>query len=182
MYVGEILTSDCANGTGIREVVFVSGCTIHCKGCFQPQTWDFDYGKPYDREMEDFIVEELNKPQYKGITILGGEVFEPSNQVGVLGLVRRVLQDCPGRDIWVYTGYVYDRDLIPGGKRYLEPAEGERSVTDELLDAIDVLVDGPFVEELKSLKIRFRGSSNQRIIDLKASRKSGEIVLRKEMA
>ncbi len=170
MHIGEIITSDCANGLGIRLSVFVSGCTIHCKGCFQPQTWDFEYGQTYTDLIEDYIIQELNKPQYKGITLLGGEVFEPSNQAGVIGLIRRVRKECPGRDIWVYTGYVYDRDLVPGGRRYTD-------VTDEILDSIDVLVDGPFVEAQKNLSLRFRGSANQRILDMRRTRAEGTVTL-----
>ncbi|MBR6326104.1 MAG: anaerobic ribonucleoside-triphosphate reductase activating protein, partial [Lachnospiraceae bacterium] len=170
MHIGEIITSDCANGLGIRLSVFVSGCTIHCKGCFQPQTWDFEYGQTYTDLIEDYIIRELNKPQYKGITLLGGEVFEPSNQAGVIGLIRRVRKECPGRDIWIYTGYVYDRDLVPGGRRYTD-------VTDEILDSIDVLVDGPFVEAQKNLSRRFRGSANQRILDMRRTRAEGAVTL-----
>ena len=170
MHIGEIITSDCANGLGIRLSVFVSGCTIHCKGCFQPQTWDFEYGQTYTDLIEDYIIRELNKPQYKGITLLGGEVFEPSNQAGVIGLIRKVRKECPGRDIWIYTGYVYDRDLVPGGRRYTD-------VTDEILDSIDVLVDGPFVEAQKNLSLRFRGSANQRILDMRRTRAEGTVTL-----
>ena len=165
MNVGEIKTFDVANGTGIRVTVFVSGCTNRCKGCFQPQTWDFAYGEPYTEEMEDFILKELEKPQYKGLTLLGGEPFEPVNQKELAKLVRRVKKELPNRDIWAFTGFVYDRDLVPGGCRYTED-------TDEMLDCIDILVDGPFVEEKRNLCLKFRGSENQRIIDLKETRKS----------
>ena len=170
MNVGEIKTFGVANGTGIRVTVFVSGCTNRCKGCFQPQTWDFAYGEPYTEEMEDFILKELEKPQYKGLTLLGGEPFEPVNQKELAKLVRRVKKELPNRDIWAFTGFVYDRDLVPGGCRYTED-------TDEMLDCIDILVDGPFVEEKRNLCLKFRGSENQRIIDLKETRKSGAVVL-----
>ena len=170
MNVGEIKTFDVANGTGIRVTVFVSGCTNHCKGCFQPQTWDFKYGEPYTKEMEDFILEELKKPQYKGLTLLGGEPFEPVNQKGLVRLVRRVKEEMPNRDIWAFTGFLYDRDLVPGGRRYTED-------TDALLDCIDILVDGPFVEEKRNLCLKFRGSENQRIIDLRKTRESGKLIL-----
>lgn len=142
MYIGEIITADCANGVGLRVSLFVSGCTNHCKGCFQPQTWDFEYGQPYTQETEDYIIEELSKDYYNGLTILGGEPFEPSNQIEVVKLIRRVRKELPGRDIWMYTGFTYDKDLIPGGCRYIE-------CTDEILDNIDILVDGKFVEELR---------------------------------
>ncbi len=170
MYIGEIITADCANGVGLRVSLFVSGCTNHCKGCFQPQTWDFEYGQPYTQETEDYIIEELSKDYYNGLTILGGEPFEPSNQIEVVKLIRRVRKELPGRDIWMYTGFKYDKDLIPGGCRYIE-------CTDEILDNIDILVDGKFVEELRNLMLNFRGSENQRIIDMKATRKSGSVVL-----
>ncbi len=170
MHVGQIITVDSANGPGIRISVFVSGCTNHCKGCFQPQTWDFEYGKPYDDNMEEFIINELKKDYYQGITILGGEPFEISNQQVVSGLIKRIKKEAPGKDIWMYTGFLYDVDLQPGGRRYT-------SVTDEILDSIDVLVDGKFVEELKNIQLKFRGSENQRLIDMKATRTNNEVVL-----
>lgn len=170
MHIGEIITADCANGVGLRVSVFVSGCTNHCKGCFQPQTWDFEYGQLYTQETEDYILSELSKDYYNGITILGGEPFELSNQREIINLIRRVKKELPTRDIWMYTGFTYDKDLVPGGCRYIE-------CTDEILDNIDILVDGRFVEELRNLMLNFRGSENQRIIDMKATRKSGEVVL-----
>ena len=168
MNIGQIYKADCANGTGIRVSLFVSGCTIHCSGCFNAQTWSFDFGVPYDREMEDRILAELAKDFYEGITILGGEPFEESNQRELVKLVRRIREELPARNIWMYSGYVYDRDLVPGGKRHIE-------VTDEILDSIDVLVDGPFVIGQKNLMLKFRGSENQRIIDMKATRKEGRV-------
>ena len=170
MHIGEIITADSANGLGIRVSVFVSGCTNRCKGCFQPQTWDFSYGRPYTPEMEDYILRELSKSYYDGITILGGEPFEPSNQRGLLGLIRRIRQELPDRNIWMYTGFTYETDLQKGGCRYIE-------CTDEILDSIDVLVDGRFVEELKRITLKFRGSENQRIIDMKQTRRTGKTVL-----
>lgn len=170
MHIGEIITADSANGPDIRVSIFVSGCTNHCKGCFQPQTWDFEFGKMYDEQMEAFIIKELSKGYHKGLTILGGEPFEPSNQEVLIDLIRRVRTELPNRNIWMYTGFTYDRDLVPGGCRYT-------AVTDEILDSIDVLVDGRFEEELKNLNLNFRGSSNQRIIDMKETRKKNEIVL-----
>lgn len=170
MHIGEIITADCANGTGLRVSVFVSGCTNHCKGCFQPQTWDFNFGELYTKDKEDFILTELSKEYYNGLTILGGEPFEPSNQREIVKLIRRVKKELPERDIWIYTGFTYDKDLIPGGCRYIE-------CTDEILDSINILVDGRFVEELRNLMLNFRGSENQRIIDMKATRKAGEVVL-----
>ena len=160
MYYGEILIADCANGVGIRVSLFVSGCTNHCKGCFQPQTWDFNYGMEYTQETEDFIISEVSKPYYQGLTILGGEPMEPENQRELVKLLKKVREMYPKKNIWSYSGYVYDKDLIPGGRAYTE-------VTDEMLSYIDVLVDGPFVEDLKDITLQFRGSSNQRILNLR---------------
>ncbi len=170
MNVGEIIVADCANGSGIRVSVFVSGCTNHCPSCFQPETWDFAYGIRYDSAMEQRIMDELAKPYYNGLTILGGEPFEPSNQRELIKLIRRVGTELPERDIWVYTGFTYDKDLVPGGCRYTE-------VTDEILDRIDILVDGRFIQEQKNLALRFRGSENQRIIDMKKTRAEGKLCL-----
>ncbi len=170
MNICEIITVDAANGPGMRVSVFVSGCTNRCEGCFQPQTWDFNFGERYDDEKETFIMEELKKSYYKGITILGGEPFEEVNQRGLIPLIRRIKKELPEKDIWMYTGFTYETDLVPGGKRYTE-------VTDEILDSIDVLVDGRFEESMKNLNLNFRGSENQRIIDMKKTRKSDEIIL-----
>ncbi len=174
MHIGEIITADSANGSGIRVSIFVSGCTNRCKGCFQPQTWDFNYGKPYTKEVEDMIISELKKSYYNGLTILGGEPFELSNQREIIKLIRRVKKECPDRDIWIYTGFTYDRDLIPGGCRYIE-------CTDEILDSIDILVDGRFIEEQKNITLTFRGSENQRIIEMKPTRAQHRIVHSKLM-
>ena len=146
MYIGEIIKADSANGEGIRVSIFVSGCTNHCKGCFQPQTWNYNYGYLYDDNMENDIINELSQSYYNGLTILGGEPFEISNQQGLLPLIRRIKKELPDKTIWVYTGFTYDVDLVAGGKRYT-------NVTDEILDSIDILVDGKFVEELKSLML-----------------------------
>ena len=170
MHLGEILTADTANGPGIRLSVFVSGCTNHCPGCFQPQTWDFDYGREYTPEIEERILRELGESYYDGLTVLGGEPFEPENQRGLLGLIRRVKRELPGRTIWMYTGFTYERDLLPGGSRHIE-------ATDEILDTIDVLVDGRFVREERDISLRFRGSRNQRIIDMRRTRAEGRVVL-----
>ena len=151
MHVGQIYKADCANGTGIRISLFVSGCTIHCKGCFNARTWDFDFGVPYDDRIENLILEELSKVQ----------------------LIRRIKKELPKKNIWMFSGYVYDRDLVAGGKKHVD-------VTDEILDSIDVLVDGPFMIEKKNITLRFRGSENQRIIDMKETRKTGSVVLKME--
>ncbi len=167
MNVGEIILADCANGSGIRVSVFVSGCTNRCPGCFQPETWDFDYGKPYDEAMEQRIIDELKKPYYRGLTLLGGEPFEPSNQRELVKLIRRVRKELPAKDIWMYTGFTYEDELAPG----------ESLRERELLRCIDVLVDGRFVLEKKNLALRFRGSENQRIIDMKKTRAAGKVML-----
>ncbi|MCH4032578.1 MAG: anaerobic ribonucleoside-triphosphate reductase activating protein [Lachnospiraceae bacterium] len=169
MYYGQIMRADSANGVGMRVSLFVSGCTNHCKGCFQPQTWDFQYGEPYTQATEDEILKELARPFYSGITILGGEPFEPENQRVLVGLIRRIRKELPERTIWMFSGNVYE-DMLPGGKRYTE-------VTDEILDNIDILVDGPFEEEKKNINLNFRGSANQRIIDMKATRREKKVVL-----
>ena len=170
MHYGEILIADCANGVGIRVSLFVSGCTNHCKGCFQPQTWDFNYGMEYTQETEDFIISEVSKPYYQGLTILGGEPMEPENQRELVKLIRRMRKECPDKDIWMYSGFTVNEDLIPGGRKCTE-------VTDEILGNIDILVDGKFEEDLKDISLKFRGSRNQRIIDMKKSKEKGQLGL-----
>ena len=169
MNVCDILTADHANGPGMRISVFVSGCRNHCAGCFNPETWDFSYGKEYTPFMTRAIINELKKPEYQGLTILGGEPFEPENQQGLIDLIRRVKQELPGKDIWMYTGYSYE-DLLPGGIRHYD-------ATDEIMNAIDVLVDGRFLLGEKNITLRFRGSRNQRLIDMKRTRQEGQVVL-----
>lgn len=169
MHYGEIILADSANGPGIRVSLFVSGCTNRCPGCFQPETWDFAYGKPYTKEAEDFILEEVSHNYYTGLTILGGEPMEQENQPQVLELVRRMRRECPDKTIWIYTGFVYERDLAPGGRRYY-------ACTDELMDSIDVLVDGRFMEQQKNISLPFRGSENQRILDMPRTRQAHEPV------
>ncbi|MBR3538034.1 MAG: anaerobic ribonucleoside-triphosphate reductase activating protein [Eubacterium sp.] len=171
MHIGEIYKADSANGPGVRVSVFVSGCTIHCKGCFNAKTWDFNYGRLWTKETSDYLIKELSLPYYRGLTILGGEPFEPQNQPAVSELILRVRAELPEKDIWVYTGNTYDENLIPGGSRYIQ------DYTDRILDNIDVLVDGPFVEDLLNLNLRFRGSENQRIINMRETRKQGTVVL-----
>ena len=166
MNYADIKRVDVANGLGVRVSLFVSGCTHHCKECFNPETWDFDYGKPFGDEQIQEILSLLDKPQIKGLSLLGGEPFEPQNQAAVLELARRVRKHLPGKDIWCYSGYLFE-PLAAG-------QVGEHSR--ELLEQLDILVDGPFVLELKDLGLRFRGSSNQRIIDVPASLKAGEVV------
>jgi len=170
MYYGTIKDCDIANGIGCRVSLFVSGCTNHCKNCFQPETWDFEYGQPFTAETEEYIL-ELLKPSYiRGLTLLGGEPMEPLNQVALLPFVRRVRQAMPEKDIWCYTGFTYETLKDNGSHQRCE-------ATDELLSLFDVLVDGRFVEELSDASLWFRGSSNQRVIDMKATIAAGEVVL-----
>ena len=169
MHYGTIKKYDIADGEGVRVTLFVSGCTNCCKGCFQPQTWDFNYGDLYTSETEQDLIDSLKDPNIAGLTLLGGEPFEPENQRVLVELLRRMRRELPEKTIWSYTGFVYDRDLVPGGKRYCE-------VTDEMLSYIDVLVDGPFIEEQKDIRLIFRGSANQRVLDLKETQRTGSIV------
>ena len=159
MNYANIKKYDIADGPGVRVSLFVSGCRHHCKGCFNSEAWDFEYGRPYTAETEAEILEALKPGYIAGLTLLGGEPFEPENQVGLVTLLRKVRETYPEKSIWSYTGYVYDKDLVPGGRAYTD-------VTDEMLSYLDVLVDGPFVEELKDITLQFRGSSNQRIIKM----------------
>jgi anaerobic ribonucleoside-triphosphate reductase activating protein len=161
---------DIANGLGCRTVLFVSGCRNHCKDCFQPHTWDFSYGEPFDEKIQNEILDSLAPAYVQGITLLGGEPFEPENQAALVPFMKKVKAQYPKKNVWAFTGYVYDRDLVPSGRKYTED-------TDALLAMIDVLVDGPFVAEEKDITLKFRGSRNQRVIDLQNTRKSGKIVL-----
>lgn len=171
MYYGNIKNTDIANGEGVRVTLFVSGCTHHCKNCFNPETWNFCYGKPFTKEVEDEIIKMLEPDYIQGLTLLGGEPMEPQNQASLLPLVKRVREVYGNKkNIWCYTGYVLDRDLLGESRAKCEH-------TKELLQNIDVLVDGPFVEELKNISLKFRGSSNQRIINVPETLKSNDIVL-----
>lgn len=170
MNYADIKQYDVANGLGIRVSLFVSGCTHHCKNCFNKETWDFQYGNPFTEEEIQKILDYLKPSYVSGLSLLGGEPFEPENQEGLLPLVRKVKEVYPEKDIWCYTGYLLDEDIC--GKMLDHVPE-----TRELLSYIDILIDGPFVEERKNLKIRFRGSDNQRIIDVKKTREAGKIIL-----
>ena len=160
-----IIGSDIANGEGVRVSLFVSGCTHHCKGCFNPDTWDFAAGKPFTEKTQDFIIAELDHPWIAGLTLLGGEPMEPANQRALAPFLRRVrARFGSSKNIWCYTGCVLERDLR-------QESRWRTEVTDELLSMIDVLVDGPFVESLKDITLRFRGSSNQRILVMEHGQK-----------
>ena len=170
MNYGEIKKHDIANGLGVRVSLFVSGCTHHCKGCFNSETWDFNYGKPFTKETEKEIIDALKPSFIKGLTLLGGEPFEKANQRVLLPFLKKVKEIYPDKNIWCYSGYLLDEELLKDSRARCE-------VTDEMLSYIDVLVDGEFVEELKDISLKFRGSSNQRVIDLKKSLEENKIVL-----
>ncbi len=170
MNYGEIKNCDIANGEGVRVSLFVSGCTHRCKNCFNPETWDFNYGKPFTSETEDEIIRLLSSSFVDGLSLLGGEPFEPSNQRALLPFLKRVKQELPDKTIWCYTGYLFDRELLGESRARCE-------CTDEILSLLDVLVDGEFVQSLYDISLSFRGSSNQRVIDVKSSLKRGEVML-----
>ena len=170
MHYGEIKNCDIANGEGVRVTLFVSGCTNHCKNCFQPQTWAFDYGQPFTAETEAELFRLLSPRYIRGLTLLGGEPFEPENQRALLPFLRRLRRELPEKTIWAFTGFTWE-------ELHTEGSHPRCEVTDELLSLIDVLVDGRYVEELKDIGLRFRGSSNQRLLDLNATRASGKLTL-----
>lgn len=170
MNYATIKNCDIANGPGVRVSLFVSGCTHRCKGCFNEVAWDFDYGQPFTQETINEILKMLEPPHIAGITLLGGEPFEPENQPALLDLLRHIKAKMPQKSIWAFSGYLFERDILAGRL-------GPKAITEEIVSYLDVLVDGPFILEKKDLMLRFRGSSNQRLIDVKASLRSGEIVL-----
>ena len=170
MNYGALKEYDVANGEGVRISLFVSGCTNHCFQCFQPETWDFSYGKPYTKETEDYILKFLKNDFIAGLSLLGGDPFEISNQKELVQLCRKVKEAYPSKNIWAWTGFILDQDLLEGGKRHCE-------VTDEFLSYIDILVDGPFIQAKKNIQLAFRGSENQRVINLKESLHQKEIIL-----
>lgn len=172
MYYGMIKKNDIANGEGIRTTLFVSGCRNRCKGCFQPQTWDFCYGKPFTNETEEEIFNTFSNPFIRGLTVLGGEPMEPENQAALLPFLKKFKSRFPEKTIWLYTGNLYEELVgsVQGSNKCLP-------ITAEILSLIDILVDGSYVEELKSIGLRFRGSSNQRIIDLNKTRELGSVTI-----
>ena len=167
MKYATIKNCDIANGPGVRVSLFVSGCTHRCPGCFNEVAWDFDYGEPFTQETIDRILSMLRPAYIRGLTLLGGEPFEPQNQGAVVELLRQIKKEMPEKSIWAFSGYLFDRDIL----------SGRLGDTAEYLSYLDVLVDGPFVEAKKNLSLRFRGSENQRIIDVKKSLAAGEIIL-----
>lgn len=170
MNYGEIKNCDIANGLGVRVSLFVSGCTHRCKGCFNALTWDFSFGSPYTQAVEDRIISMLSPGYINGLSLLGGEPMEPDNQRALMPLLRRVRETYPDKDIWCYSGYTFEDDLLSESRARCE-------VTDEFLSYIDVLVDGEFVEEKKNISLSFRGSENQRIIDVPKSLETGKTVI-----
>ncbi len=172
MNYGALKKYDIANGEGIRVSLFVSGCRNRCKGCFQPETWDFNYGVPFTEKTEDEIFLLLENPSVKGLTLLGGEPMEPENQLTLLPFLKKFKERFPTKTVWIYTGYLYEELL---GK--MRAHHAALDITPELLSLADILVDGKFEEDKARLGLRFRGSENQRIIDLSKTRERGEIVI-----
>ena len=163
---------DIANGEGVRISLFVSGCTHQCKNCFNKVAWDFSYGQPFDEKVQQQILEELASPFIAGLSLLGGEPFEPQNQEALLPFVREVKRRFPQKPIWCYTGYVLDEKT-----GLLRETEKNTSGTKELIECIDVLIDGEYVEALHDIRLKFRGSSNQRVIDVKKTLEERKCVL-----
>ena len=169
MHYGEIKRCDVANGPGVRVSLYVSGCTHHCKGCFNQETWDFAYGKPFTQAQLKEILEDLEPDYIRGFSLLGGEPFEPANQEVLVGVLRHIRERYPKKTIWCYTGSSLERDILPMAEK--------SDVTRRLLAMIDVLVDGEFVAAQKNLRIRFRGSENQRLLDMPRTLAAGHAVL-----
>lgn len=170
MRYASIKKCDVANGTGVRVSIFVSGCHHHCKGCFNVDAWDFNYGDEYNEDTENKILQALDKDYIKGLTLLGGEPLEYVNQKGLLPLVKKVKEKFPNKTIWCYTGYKFDEDVLDDMcKKWPE--------TNELIHNLDIVVDGKYDEDLRDLRLKFKGSSNQRIIDVKETLKNNQIVL-----
>lgn len=169
MNYAEIKEFDIANGPGVRLTLFVSGCTHHCPECFNPETWDFNYGKPFTGEVQDKLIDMLRDESYQGLTLLGGEPMEPANQKALLPFIKRVRRECPDKDIWCFTGYLFDRDILEGFAEKM-------SETRELLSLLDVVVDGEFKIALKDVTLLYKGSANQRTIDVPKSLKADQII------
>jgi len=161
MKYGNIKLIDSSNGEGVRVSLFVSGCRNHCKGCFNEATWDFDYGEEFTPIQENEIIEACKKSYISGLTILGGEPMEEENQMALLPFIEKFKQECPDKNLWMYTGYVLDKDLQEGQRKFVP------DVTNKILEQVDVLIDGPFILEEKDLTLPFRGSKNQRLLRLK---------------
>jgi anaerobic ribonucleoside-triphosphate reductase activating protein len=161
---------DVSNGPGVRVSLYVSGCRNHCKNCFNPETWDFNYGEPFTKEVEDKIIEAMKPSYIRGFTLLGGDPFEPENQEALVDFLERLCRIYPEKSFWCFTGYDYERDLLTG-------KQGNHDTVMRMLNCFDVLVDGRFMEDKKDLTLRFKGSSNQRTILIKPSLETDEVVL-----
>lgn len=172
MNYADIKWVDVANGPGVRVSLFVSGCTHRCPGCFNEEAWDFNYGRPFTKADEDKIVASLAPAHIKGLSLLGGEPFEPDNQRALLPLLRRVRRELPSKNIWAYSGYTLETDLLSDSRARCE-------CTDEMLSLLDVLVDGEFIQEQKNISLSFRGSENQRLIDMPCSLRAGHVIWKK---
>jgi len=168
MYIAEVKYNDIANGPGVRTSVFVSGCTHHCFNCFNQMTWNFKYGSEYTKEIEDAIIESLKSEFIAGLTLLGGEPMEFVNQEGLISLIRRVKEELPEKTIWCFTGYLFE-DLLPNGKMHGD-------FTDELLHSFDVMVDGEYLDAQRDITLIFKGSRNQRTIDVQKSLAENRVV------
>ena len=169
-HYSQINLTDIANGPGVRVTIFFSGCTHHCKGCFNEETWDFNHGDPFTQETIDYILNNANHDYIEGLTLLGGDPLCGNNPEASLDLCKQFKQKFPNKTIWCFTGYLFDKDILSGKL-------GDWEITREYLGLLDVLVDGPYVEARRNLSLRFRGSENQRIINVPASLSSGTVVL-----
>ena len=174
MNYAAIKKHDIANGPGVRVSLFVSGCTHHCEGCFNPETWDFQYGTPYTAETELEILEALEPDYIRGLSLLGGEPLEPENQPRVLEILRRVRRELPNKDVWCYSGFTFE-ELTGKG-----PCRARTEHSAQILSLLDVLVDGRYMKDRRNISLRFRGSENQRILDVKKSLEAGAAVLWRE--
>ncbi len=172
MYYCKIKKTDIADGPGVRVTLFVSGCTHHCKECFQPETWDFSYGEPFTQDVQEELLQALSPAYVAGLTLLGGEPFEPENQRALAPFLKKVREQLPEKTIWAYSGYVFEE--LTGKETGAGRARCE--VTDEMLSLVDVLVDGEFESDKKNISLQFRGSQNQRLIQVKQSLAKNEIV------
>ena len=170
MNYAKIKWTDISNGPGVRVSLYVSGCRNHCKGCFNPETWAFSYGEPFTREVEDAIIEGMKPDYIKGFTLVGGDPFEPENQKALAPFLKRLRAAYPDKSFWCFTGYDFEKDLLTGKL-------GDIQLVTDMLSCLDVLVDGRFVEELKDIKLKFKGSSNQRTILVQPSLRTDEVVL-----
>ena len=173
MNYATIKYNDIANGTGVRTSLFVSGCTHRCKGCFNAEAWDFSYGKPFTEEVENDILKSLENDYVDGLSLLGGEPIEPSNQIALYPFLKKVKEKYPNKDIWCYSGYLFDSEL-------LSQSRATTPITKDMLALIDVLVDGKFIEEQKNISLAFKGSENQRIIDVQKSLNENKVILLKD--